>query len=144
MSRPLFRKLNPERPAMNRPDNDLLDERQDGQEQEENQRPVQRWNDKWKLPESFSDVENTSHQHELGANGCLDYCKAQMRVSDTVRLQNRSFEIDHCREANIEIGRQDDEFPQFFACFIAERRFGFYLTFCCCIQLRVFGHREHH
>src|SRR6202142_1375140 len=127
---------------MNRPDNDLLDERQDCQEQEENERPVQRWNDEWKMFESLSHVKNTSHQHELCADGGLDDCQAHMSVSDIVRLQNRSFEIDHCREANVEIGRKDDELPQFFACFLAKRRFGFYLAFRNCIRLIVFGHRE--
>ncbi len=34
---------------MNCPDNDLLDERQDSQEQKENEGPVQRWNNEWKI-----------------------------------------------------------------------------------------------
>jgi hypothetical protein len=56
--------------------------------------------------------------------------------------KNRGFEIDHCREANIEIGSKDDELPQFFACFLAQRRFGFYSAFRNCVRLIVFGHHE--
>ena len=127
---------------MHRSDSNLLYERQGSQEQEESERPVQRWNNERKIFKSLSDVENPSYQHELCADRGLDDGQPHMRVSDIVRLQNRGFEIDHCREANIEIGRKDDELPQFFACFLAQRRFGFYSAFRNCIRLRVFDHRE--
>ena len=94
---------------MDRSNHDFLDERQDSQEQEEDERPEQRWNNERKIFNSPSKVEDTSHQHKLCAESGLYYGKTQRSVSDSVRLKNRSFEIDNRREANIEVGCEDDK-----------------------------------
>jgi len=46
---------------VHRSDSNLLYERQGSQEQEESERPVQRWNNEWMIFESLSNMENTSH-----------------------------------------------------------------------------------
>src|ERR1700728_4596448 len=109
---------------MNLPESDLLDDRQDCQEQEKRERSVQRRNDEWKISSPFSNVESSSQQHKLGTEGSLDDCQAQMSVSDALRLQHRGFEIDHRRKANIEVRREYDEFLHFIDYLFVKRCFG--------------------
>ena len=106
-------------PAVDRSYCYFLDESQDNQEQEKDERPVQRRNNERKILESFSNVQSTSHQHELRAKSGLDDRQAQRSVGNSLGLQDRRLEIDYRREANVEIGCKYDEFPQFFGCFFA-------------------------
>jgi hypothetical protein len=130
------------RSAVDRSYRNLFNERQDNQKQEEEERPVQRWNNEWKMFESLSNVEGTSHQHELCAERGLDDCHAQSGVGDIIRLQNGNFEIDQRREADVEVGSKDDELPEFLAGFFAERGFRLINALRCCFRLWESRHRE--
>jgi hypothetical protein len=86
---------------------------------------VQRWNDERQISEPLSDLDGPSYQHEFCTERGLDDGKAQVIIRDTLRPENRSFEEDHGRKANVKIDRKDGELDQFFVDFLAERGFGF-------------------
>src|SRR5580704_18624864 len=70
--------------------------------------------------EPLAEVDHASHQHELGADERLGDSDAEWRVGNVLRMENCGLEIDDGGEANVEIDRNGQKFPQFIDCPLLE------------------------
>src|SRR5262249_9896526 len=116
-------------------DGQLLQHGQHDQQSEEDKRPVQRGPDESFFLVPLTEMKHVSYAEEFGTNQSLDGGETEGSKDDALRLKDGSLQIGEGREADIKIGRDNQEFLQLVGCSFTDRYF-------CCSTIHVSLHRR--
>jgi hypothetical protein len=108
-------------PAMMKVSDDhFLQYIQNQEQRQESERPPERGPNESFLLTPFTEVNCVPDAHELGADQSLDSSDTEWREGYPVRLEDCGLEICEGGKADIEIGGNNQKFPQLIGCPLAE------------------------